>query len=136
MRDADRHYRKRAEGETAAGKHLNEFGVVEQAVLVELAFDVGEREFGAVDGHVELGEYPGKATDVVFVAVGEDDCADLVTVLEEVAYVGHDDVDAEELFFREHEAGIDDDDVIVEAKGEAIHAEFAESPQRYYLQFV
>ena len=51
-------------------------------MLVELAFDVGEGELGAVDGDVELGEDPGQAADVVFVAVGEDDGADLFAVFE------------------------------------------------------
>ena len=69
--------REGAEREAAAGQHLDEVGVVEQAVLVELAFDVGERELGAVDGDVELGEDPGQAADVVLVAVREDDGADV-----------------------------------------------------------
>jgi hypothetical protein len=61
------------------------------------------------------------------VAVGEDDGADEVAMLDEVGDVGYDDVDAEELFFREHEAGVDDDDVVAEAEGEAVHAEFTQS---------
>ena len=106
-----------AEGEAAAGQHLDQLGVVEQAVLFELAFDVGEGELGAVDGDVELGEDPGQAADVVFVAVGEDDGADVVAVLDEIADVGNDDVDAEQLFFGEHQAGVDDDDVVLPSGG-------------------
>ena len=98
-----------------------------EGVFVELAFDVGESERGAVDGDVELGEDPGKAADVVFVAVGEDDGADVLLVLDEVGNVGDDDVDAEELGLGKHEAGIDDDDVVFIAEGEAVHAELAES---------
>ena len=66
---------------------------------------------------------------MVFVAVGEDDGADLVAVLGEVADVGDDDVDAEQLFFREHQAGVDDDDVILPAEGHAVHAELAKAPE-------
>jgi hypothetical protein len=77
VRDADGHDGERPKGEAAAGEDLDELGVVEEAVLFELAFDVGEGELGAVDGDVELGEDPGQAADVVFVAVGEDDGADL-----------------------------------------------------------
>ena len=35
--------------EALVGAHLAEVGVVEQAVLVEFVFDVGERELGAPD---------------------------------------------------------------------------------------
>ena len=76
VRDADGHDAEGAEGEAAAGEDFDELGVVEEAMLFELAFDVGERELGAVDGDVELGEDPGQAADVVLVAVGEDDAAD------------------------------------------------------------
>jgi hypothetical protein len=113
VRDADRHDREDAEVETTAGEDLDEFGVVEQAVLVELALDVGEGELGAVYRDVELGEDPGKAADVVLVAVSKHDAADLVAVLDEIADVRDDDVDAEQLFFGEHQAGVDDDDVVV-----------------------
>ena len=98
-----------------------------RGVLFELAFDVGEGELGAVDGDVELGEDPGKSADVVFVAMGEDDGADVLLVLDEVGDIGDDDVDAEELGLGEHEAGIDDDDVVFLAEGEAVHTELAES---------
>jgi hypothetical protein len=59
--------------------------------------------------------------------MGEDDGADVLLVLDEVGDVGDDDVDAEELGLGEHEAGVDDDDVVFIAEGEAVHAELAES---------
>ena len=127
--DADGQDGERPEGEAAAGKDLDQLGVVEQAMLFELAFDEGEGELGAVDGDVELGEDPGQAADVVLVAVGEDDGADFVAVLDEIADVGDDDVDAEELFFGEHQAGIDDDDVILPAEGQAVHTELTQAPE-------
>ena len=105
-------------------------------MLFELAFDEGEGELGAVDGDVELGEDPGQAADVVLVAVGEDDGADLVAVFDEVADVGDDDVDAEQLFFGEHQAGVDDDDVILPSEGHAVHPELAEAAQRYDFQLL
>ncbi len=135
MRDADGQDREDAEVEAAAGKDLDELGVVEEAMLFELALDVGQGELGAVDRDVELGEDPREAADVVLVAVGEDDAADFAAVFDEVADVGDDDVDAEELFFGEHEAGVDDEDVVAEVKGETVHAELAESAERDYLQF-
>ncbi len=76
MRHADRHDAEGAKREAAAGEHLDEVGVVEEAVLVKFAFDIGEGELGTVDGNVELGEDPRQAADVVFVTVREDDAAD------------------------------------------------------------
>jgi hypothetical protein len=136
MRDADGHDAEGAECDATAGKHFDELGVVEEAMLFELAFDVGEGELGAVDGDIELGEDPGEAADVVLVAVGKDDAADHGAVFEEERDVGYDDVDAEELFFREHEAGVDDEDVVAEAESEAVHAKLAESAERNDLQFI
>jgi hypothetical protein len=37
-----------------------------------------------------------------------------------------DDIDAEELFFGEHESGVDDEDVVAEAECQTIHAELTE----------
>ena len=53
----------------------------------------------------------------------------------EIADVGDDDVDAEELFFGEHQAGVDDDDVIVPTEGHAVHAELAQAAERNDMEF-
>jgi hypothetical protein len=130
MRDADGLDDERPEGEFALGLDLDELDFVEQLVLVELAFDVGQGKLGAVDGNFEFGENPGQAADVVLVAVSEDDAADAGFVLNQVGDVGHDDVYAQELGFGKHEAGVDDDNVVFPAQGEAVHAEFAKSAER------
>jgi hypothetical protein len=109
-----------------ARQDLDEFGFVKEAMLFEFAFDVGEGELGAVDGDVQLGQDPGKAADVIFVAVGEDDAADLGAVLDEVRDIWDDDIYTEELFLGKHEAGVDDEDVVAEAECETIHAELTE----------
>ena len=121
--------------EALAGLDLVELGVVKQAVLFQLALDVSQRELGGVDGNVQLRQQPGQRADVVFVAVGQHHRAHVLAVLDQVAEVGNDDVHAEQLGFGEHESGVDDDDVIGPANGHAIHAEFAESAERYNLEF-
>ena len=128
--DANRLDAERPDGEALAGKHLDEVGVVEEAMLFELAFDVGEGELRAVDGNFKGGEDPWQAADVILVAVREQDGSDLGAVLNEVADVGDDDIDAEQLFFREHEAGVDDEDVVSPFDRHAVHAELAETAQR------
>jgi hypothetical protein len=136
VRDADGHDGEDPEVEAATGEHLDEVGVVKEAVLIELTFDVSQGELGAVDGNVEFGEDPREAADVVLVAVREDDTANKRAVLDEIADVGDDDVDAEELLFREHEARVDDHYVVTETESKAVHAELAQSAERDDLQLV
>ena len=72
---------------------------------------------------------------MVFVAVGEHDAAHVLAVLDEIGDVGDDDIDAEQFGFGEHEAGVDDDNVVAPANGHAVHAEFAEAAEGNDLQF-
>ena len=134
--DADGLDGEGAEGELFFRRDLDQRDFVEELMLFELAFDVGQRELGGVDGDLELTEDPGESADVVLVAMGEDDGADVFPVLGEVGDVRHDDIDAEQLRFREHEAGIDDDDVVFPADSEAVHAEFAESAKGDDFQLI
>ena len=113
-----------------------QLGFVEQAVLFQLAFDQGERELGAVDGNVQFREHAGERADVVFVAVSQDDCREPCWRFSiEIGDVGNDDIDAEQFGFGEHQAGIDDDDVVALADGHAVHAELAQAAQGDNLQF-
>ena len=66
---------------------------------------------------------------MVFVAVRQDNSPDLRAVFGEVADVGDNDVDAEQLFFGKHQAGVDDDNVILPAEGHAVHAELTKAPE-------
>ncbi len=77
-----------------------------------------------------MGEQEGDAADVVFVAVGEDQAADVFAILLEVGEVGGDDVDAQEFGVGEHHAGVEHDDVVAIADGHAVHAELAEASER------
>src|SRR5690349_7270556 len=126
---------ERADLEAFAGLDLVEHGIIEQRVLFQLALDVGERELGTVHRNIELGEQPGQPSDVVFMAVGKDNGAHAFTIFEQVAEVGDDDVDAQQLGFGEHQARVDDDDVVTPANGHTVHSEFAESAERYDLKF-
>ena len=115
--------------ESPAGQDLDQLRIVQQLVLVQLALNQGQGELRAVHRHIELGEDPGQAADVVLVPVGQHDGAHLVAVLGQVADVGNDDVDAQQLLFGKHQAGIDDDNVVLPAEGDAVHAELAQAAQ-------
>ena len=133
MRHLDGIDGERPDLEALAGLDLVELGIIQQAMLFQLAFHIGQRELGAVDRDVELRQQPGQRADVVFVPVGQHHGAHMLAILDQVAEVGNDDVHAEQFGFGEHQAGIDDDDVIAPANGHAIHAKFAESTQRNNL---
>ena len=88
---------------------------VAELVLVELRADHPDRQQAAVDHRrlAELAQHVGQGADVVLVAVGEDDRLDVVDAVAQVGEVGKDEVDAEHLGGREHQAGVDDDDAAV-----------------------
>ena len=136
MRDADGLDGEGAEGEFFFRRDLDERDFVEELMLFELAFDIGQGEFGGVDGNLELAEDPGKSANVVFVAMSEDDGADMFPVFSEVGDVGHDDVDAQQFRFREHEAGVNNDNVVFPADRQAVHAEFAEATEGDDFQLI
>jgi hypothetical protein len=115
--------------------NLAKVGVIKQAVLVEFVLNICERELGAPDRNVQFGKHPGQRPDVIFVAMREKDAANFVPVLGEVGNIGDDNIDAQQFGFGEHEAGVDDNNVICPTNRHAVHSELAESAERYDLQF-
>ena len=135
MRYANGMNREHSGLEALAGANLAQVGIVEQAVLVKLVLDVGQRELGAPDRHVEFGENPGQGADVVLVAVGENDAANPLPVLDEIRNVRDHDVHAEQFSLGKHQARVDHNNVVAPADGHAVHTELAEAPQGDNLQF-
>ncbi len=72
---------------------------------------------------------------MVLMAVGEHDAAHLVTVLQQVRNVGYHDIDAQKLRFREHQAGVDDKNIVSPADGHAVHSELAQTAQGHNVKF-
>ena len=81
----------------------------------------------AVDGNIDIGEEIRHGADMVLMAVGEDEGANLLLVFLEKGEVGHDEIDAQEFGVREHHPGVDHNDVVAEADGGHVHAEFAQT---------
>jgi hypothetical protein len=63
--------------------------------------------------------------------MGEYNPANPLPVFKKVRDIGNNDIHTQQLGFWEHQAGIDDDDVITPAHRHAIHAEFAEAAERH-----
>src|SRR5271163_4796793 len=136
MGDADRLDRKWSNSELRFRLDLDQFSVIEQLMLVQLTLDISQGELGTIDRHVQLGEYPGKAADVVFMSVGEDDRADALPVFDQVGDVGDDDVHAEQFRLGEHQPRVDHNYVVLPAYCQAVHAELAQAAERNYLQSI
>src|SRR5438045_4636115 len=96
-------------------------------MFFELIFDVGERELGTVDRNIDFGQNPRQATDMVLVTVGEDDGANLIAILHQVADVRNHNVHAQQFGLGEHQSGINDKNVVTPANCHAVHTELAQS---------
>ena len=119
--------------EPLIGVNLAQIGGTEQAVLLKFVFHVGQRELRAPHRHVELGQNPWERADMILVAVSENDPLHPLTVLDEVGNIRHHDVDAQQFGFWEHQARVDDDDVVAPAHGHAVHSELAQPAQGHDL---
>ena len=89
----------------------DDLGGLQKPVLLELQANEARGEAGAVDGHIDLLEDVGDGPDVVLVAVGDEQTADAVLVLGEVAHVGNDKVDAVHIVAGKGHAAVHDDDL-------------------------
>src|SRR5260370_39707948 len=121
--------------EAFAGTNFAQVGVIEALVFVKLIFDVGQRELGRPNRNIQFAENPRQSADVIFVAVRQDDAAHIFTIFEQVGNVRDNDVDAQQLGFAEHQAGVDHDDDVAEADVHAVHTELAQPAQRNNMPF-
>ena len=90
--------------ELLAGLDLVQLGRVEQLVLFQAPLHQRQREGRAIHRNVHLRQQERDAADVVFVAVRENQPADVLAVLLEIGEVGRDDVDAQQFRVGEHHA--------------------------------
>ncbi len=130
VRDGDEFDFVGADFDETAGHDFAKGGGLEEAGFFEAFFYEGESEARAVNGDVQVAQNVSKRADVVFVAVREDDGANVLAVLFQVGDVGDDEVNAEEFGFGEHHAGVDDENVVTETKDHHVHAKFAETAER------
>ena len=105
--------------------------VVAELVLLDLGAQQATRQRRGVDGHAgELGQDVGQAADVVLVGVGDDEGLDLLALVAQVVDVGHDEVDAVHLLLGEHQAAVDDDDLVGVLEDRHVLADLADAAQR------
>src|SRR3981189_2462132 len=105
-------------------------------MFFERALNKSQCELGPVHRNIELRKNPRQATDVVFMPMGQNDCANLLAVFSQIADVRNNNVHTQQLFFRKHQTGIHDNNVILPADRQAVHTELAKTTQRNQLQFI
>lgn len=117
-----------------ARRHHVRLRIIQQAVFIELYADQPVRQACAVDGRFEFAQKVRERADVVLVTVREEHRTQLLLVVSQVAEVRDDEVDSEHLFFREHQSGIDDDDVVAVFDQHHVAADFAQATKRDYTK--
>ena len=145
-RDGERHAVRHAvrdpdelDGEWADGHGLARFDGLQSvacvdAVLFELRLDERQRHRRPVDRAVEVRQHVRHRADVILVAVGEDERLDLASSRLEVREVGDDQVDAELIGIRKHDARVNEDRGVLPGHRHHVHAELAEPAQRDDLE--
>jgi len=101
-----------ADFHTVAGVDGAQVGKLDQAVARQFDFDQAAGELGGINWRVDLFQQMMDRPGVVFVTVGDDDAAHFFAFIQQVFEVGDDVVDAQHIVFGEHQAGVDDEDLV------------------------
>src|SRR5216684_2799216 len=112
-----------------------QLGVVQKPVFFQLVFHIGERELRAPYRHVQLGQNPGQRPNVIFVSMGQYNCAYTLTIFNQIGNIWNNYIYAQEFGFGKHQAGVDDDNVVAPAQGHAVHTELAKPAEGHNVKF-
>src|SRR5947208_5106176 len=126
---------KRPYLEALAWTNLAQVRAVEETVFIQLVLDIGERELRAPHRNIQLGENPWQGANMILVAMSQNNPADKLPVFGEIRNFGDNDVHAQKFGLGEHQARINDDNVVTPAHGHAVHAELAQPAERHHVEF-
>jgi hypothetical protein len=115
------------------GLDLAEIDVLIEVVFSHTPLDQSQSEGCSEDRNIDLGKEEGHGTDVIFVAVSENERSDHFAMLNQVSQIRGYEVDSQEFIFWEHHAAVDYYDVAAVADRHHVHAKLAESAEWYYL---
>ena len=121
--------------EALARLDFPQLGVVQQPVFFQLIFDIGECELCAPHRHVELGQNPRQRPNVIFVSVRQYNGAYPLTVFDQVGDVWNNYIYAKKFGFGEHQAGVDDDNIVPPTQGHAVHTKLAKPAKGHNVKF-
>ena len=115
--------------------HRNELGGVEKAVLLQLQLNKPRRKACAVDREIDLLENVGDGADVILVSVGDEETAEAVMVLHQVAHIGNDAVDTVHIVAGESHTAVHHDDLAAILIHGHILADLVKTAKRDDFQF-
>jgi len=95
-------------------------------VLLELRFEQCKRERAPVDRTIDAAHHVDDGTNVIFVSVGQDERLDAPAPGVERRQIRNHQIDAEQLGFRKHDAGIHHDSRVPAGDEQHVHAELAD----------
>src|SRR5690606_6662342 len=127
--DADELDLDRPQADDLLGADGDQLHVALQSELLEALAHQAQGEGAAVDGDLDPLEEVGDGADVVLVAVGEDQAAEAVAVLDHIIDVGDDGVDAQQFLVREHLSAVDGEYVVSVLKDHHVHADLPQAAQ-------
>ena len=105
--------------------------VVVELVLLDLVAEQPARQRRRIDRDArELREHVRQRADVILVGMGDEERLDVGAALLEVADVGDDEVDAEHLLVGEHQAAVDDHDLVAVLEHVHVLADLAHPAER------
>ena len=96
----------------------------------------GDREIGTVNWNVYLPQQKRNRSNMIFVAVSQDQRGDLVPILINKGEIRYDYVDPVDIVLRESHACVNDDRFAATAHRHHVQSKFANTAQRNYFQFV
>ena len=102
--------------------------------VVELILEQFDGHAAAVNRRAELAHQVRQAADVILVAVGDENTAHAVAVLQHIGEIRNDGIHARHGLIRENLAAIDDDNVVAVFVGRHVLADFAHAAQRDHAQ--
>ena len=102
-------------------------------MLCELLLDKPQCKTRSIDGRLYLPDDERKRPDVVFVPMGKYYPSYLFTVFFQLCYVWNNDVHPEHITFGEHQASINNDDIIAVFHSHDIHPYLAKASEGDYL---
>ncbi len=141
MRDVDEFDRERAERQMPAKRHDVDRNLRRAGLGQPLGLEQGGRERRGVERHVEPRPQIDQRAHMILVAVGEDQADDVFALLDQIADVRQDEIDAGQMLLgRERHAAIDDEPLpappVAEAVDREIHPDLADAAERREDKFV
>ena len=105
------------------------------AVLLKLGTQDTCHQTRAIDRNIQLFEHIRQCTDVILMAVRDDNAAHLVLVPAQIRDIRNDQIDAQQIIVRKRHAAVNDKNVLSVLHDRHVLADLIESAQRYNLQF-